>query len=206
MATTFIYALCEPGTRTVRYIGKTSTTPEKRLCRHQRETIKLDTHAGRWLRRIRSREETPTLVIFREVEGDGSDAEKRYIRYAEGLGMRLVNSTEGGEGVTMTPEIRKKIGDKNRGENNGMFGRVCSPEERALKSDSMRGKHAGDKNPSFGKEYSKEERARMSLATSGRTRTPEHCAAISAAKKGKRRSAESITKQRTTIAARKSSK
>lgn len=200
MATTFIYALCEPGTRKVRYIGKTSTTSKKRLSRHLHETIKLDTYMGRWLRLLRSHEKVPTLVVLKEVEGDGNDAEKRYIRYAKGLGMRLVNATEGGEGVTMTPEIRKKIGDKNRGESNGMFGRVCSPEERLKKSAQMSLAHAGNKNPSFGKIYTEEESIQMSLATGGRTRTLAHRTALSVAKIGVKRSQESIAKQKETLA------
>lgn len=200
MATTFIYALCEPGTRTVRYIGKTSTTPQKRFNRHIHETSKLDTHVGRWLRLLISRGDLPSLVVFREVEGDGADAEIRHIKLARGLGMRLVNATDGGEGVTMTPEIRAKIGAKNSGERNGCFGRVCPPEERALKSASMKGKHAGDKNPMFGHTYSWQEAANRSLATSGRVRPKSHRDALSRAKKGTKRSKEGIANQKATMA------
>lgn len=139
MNTTFIYALCEPGTRTVKYIGKTSKTAQKRLARHLKESIKLDTHLGFWLRKVVSCGEVPNLIVLREVPGDGSDAEIRCIRICRRLGIRLVNSTDGGEGVTMTPEIRKKIGEKNRGKPNVMKGRSRPLEVGAAVSASKMG-------------------------------------------------------------------
>lgn len=115
MITTFIYALCEPGTRTVRYIGK-ANDPEKRFKGHIQDSIKLNSHLGCWLRSLRSRGVTPNMVVLREVSYDQWEiAEERYIRLARGCGIKLLNLTDGGEGITMTPEIRRKIGKANRG-------------------------------------------------------------------------------------------
>lgn len=180
--TTFIYALCEPGTRTVRYIGKTNN-PRKRFKQHLKDSTKVFTHLGNWLRFLVSRSETPELVILREVPFDQWEiAEERYIRLARGCGMSLVNSTDGGEGVTMTPEIREKISVKNRGENHGNFGKIPW---------------------NFGK--------RGGVAWNlGKTTPPEVREKQSAAKLGKRphnfgkpRSAESICRQKATIARNK---
>lgn len=112
MTTTFIYALCEPGTRTVRYIGKTDK-PKARIRQHCLErSSKRKTHLGCWLRSLRSCGKKPEMVVLREVPYDQWElAEERYIRLARGCGMRLVNETDGGNGVTMTPEMRKKISD-----------------------------------------------------------------------------------------------
>lgn len=107
--TTFIYALCEPGTRTVRYIGK-SNNPALRFKQHLCQSSRTKTHLGNWLRSVISLGETPALVVLREVpDAHREIAEKRYIRLAKGLGMRLVNSTDGGECCDPTPETRAKI-------------------------------------------------------------------------------------------------
>lgn len=132
--TTFIYALCEPGTRTIRYIGK-SNDPETRLrYGHLLDSVKLTTHLGRWLQRVLRESLTPSLVILAEVSKQSwKMEEQRYIANARMLGMDLVNSTDGGEGVTMTPEIRKKIGDANRG-------KPCSKAQRKQISKTLMGR------------------------------------------------------------------
>lgn len=92
---TLIYALCEPGTRTVRYIGK-ANNPAKRLKEHWWTSRKRKNHLGNWLRAL---EERPALVILSEIPHCEWEAEeRRFIRAARMLGMPLVNATEGGEG------------------------------------------------------------------------------------------------------------
>lgn len=180
MITTFIYALCEPGTRTVRYIGK-ANTPEKRLKAHIISSVHQKNHLGNWLRSLQSKNLVPEMIILREIVYDKwQEAEERYIRIARGCGMKLVNSTNGGEGVTITPEILKKIVGKNTGkkrtpeqcaairnrqlgQNGPMFGKRASLETRTKMSAS----HLGEKNPIFGKERSLETRARISAALLG---------------------------------------
>lgn len=122
--TTFIYALCEPGTRIVRYIGK-SDNPENRLrFGHLSESVRLTTHLGRWLQRVVWSGCEPALVILAEVPKRlWKSEERRHIAVYRRLGADLVNATDGGEGVTQTPETRRKIGDANRG-------KPCSPEQR----------------------------------------------------------------------------
>lgn len=177
MKTTFIYALCEPGTSTVRYIGK-ADKPEKRLKAHVTTSIHQKNHLGNWLRSLQSKGVAPAMVILREVEyGNWQESEERYIRIARGCGMRLVNSTEGGEGVTITPEILKKIVAKNTGKKrtpeqcdairNRQLGRKLSADWCKSISESKAGEHKGEKNPNFGNRHSLETRARISAAVSG---------------------------------------
>lgn len=165
---TFIYALCEPGTRTVRYIGK-ANDPKKRLRQHLTKSVRAKTHLGCWLRSLAG--ETPNLVILREVpELQWEIAEERYIRLAKGCGMGLVNATDGGEGLNNpSSETRAKIGAANTGEKSGMFGKHHTPEARAKASASLKGKFRGEKGPFF-----------------GHTHTPEACAAISASHTGEK--------------------
>lgn len=198
MKTTFIYALCEPGTRTVRYIGKTNDVA-RRLKEHLKPKQKK-TYLGNLLRSLRVLGTFPEMIIFREVEGDGSDAEIRYIQRARGFGMRLTNSTDGGEGVTMTPEIRAKIGASHlgvpeppksletlakmsaaaRGDKNPFFGRTHTPKTKALQSALK----TGTNHPLFGKPRPPEVRAKISAGNLGKIVTPETCARISASKIG----------------------
>lgn len=132
--TTFIYALCEPGTRIVRYIGK-SDNPESRLrYGHLSESVRLTTHLGRWLQRVVWSGCEPALVILAEVPKRAWKSEERkHIAAYRRLGADLVNSTDGGEGVTQTPEIRRKIGDANRG-------KPCSSEQRKQISRALTGR------------------------------------------------------------------
>lgn len=106
--TTFIYALCEPDSHTVRYIGK-SNTPKRRLTEHRRASSKHRSHLGNWLRSLNG--VPPELIVLREVSVDGWEvAEERYIRLARGCGISLVNSTDGGEGITNpSDEVRDKM-------------------------------------------------------------------------------------------------
>lgn len=154
MKTTFIYALCEPGTRTVRYIGK-ANDPKKRFTQHLRVSRKLDSHLGHWLNLLMTLGGVPEMVVLREVEGDGSEAEMRYIRLARGCRMSLVNATDGGEGCqNPSPETRAKMG--HRGEKNHMFGKtgaLCPFFQET--------------HPMFGKKQSPESNAKRSLSQSG---------------------------------------
>lgn len=182
MKTTFIYALCEPETRTVRYIGK-ANEPEKRFKSHVQKSVRQKNHLGNWLRSLQFKNAVPDMVILREVEYDKwQEAEERYIRLARGCGMRLVNSTDGGEGITITPEILKKIVAKNTGKKR-------TPEQCA----AISARQIGKDNPMFGKEVSLETRAKMSASRAGEknhvfgtTRTPETRAKISAALSGEK--------------------
>lgn len=197
MRTIFIYALCEPGTRTVRYIGK-ALNLKRRLREHLKVSSRSDSHLGRWLRRLK---EPPALALLHEAsEAGGPEAETRFIRIARSIGMKLVNSTDGGEGVTMTRETRKKISA-------ALKGRPLSARHCQAISESKK----GDRNPMFGKPHTLEHsskvriaqtgkkhsvawRAAISAGLKGKTRSPAHCAALSAANKGRKMSREWIEK------------
>lgn len=124
MATTFIYALCEPDTRKVRYIGK-ANNPSKRLGLHLSVSVKLDTHLGHWLSKLRESGTKPILSVLREVpEEVWQEEEIGYIRQARELGMSLVNGNDGGiGGHNPSQESREKRRVASSGARNGMFGK-----------------------------------------------------------------------------------
>lgn len=180
MATTFIYALCEPGTRTVRYIGMTNNT-SRRLREHLCAGVRLKTHLGHWLRNLVASGLSPELIVLREVGSEfGPEAEMRFIRLARGCKMNLVNGTDGGEGVqnpspetrakksaALTPEIRKKMSKDNSGPKNFFFGERHTLEARA----KMSACNSGENNPMFGKTMSPESIAKIREKLKGRRRT-----------------------------------
>lgn len=143
MRAVFIYALCEPGTRTVRYIGKT-VSMRNRLRQHLLHSSRLDNHLGCWLRSLSG--EPPNMVRLSTVTEDRSELEeRRFISAARtSLGMDLVNGTDGGDGVTLTPEIIEKIRKtRQQPEKAASISASCremwkNPEYRAKQTESRK--------------------------------------------------------------------
>lgn len=163
--TTFIYALCEPGTRTVKYIGK-SKHPKQRFTEHLRESATFDSYLGHWLLSLSRRGEVPNMVILSEVPMELGDAEEiRYIAAARNsLGMRLVNATDGGDGLNNpSRETREKLR------------RAITPERAEFIGALNRGKR-----------LSQQERKNISIKNTGRKLTPEQCKAGADARRNKK--------------------
>lgn len=109
----FIYALCEPGTGVIRYIGK-ANDPKVRFGYHIRSSIKFRSHLGSWLRSLAGRR--PTLLVLKEVDqASWAEEERRFIKAAKAIGIDLVNGTDGGEGVVPTDATRRKMGEWQKG-------------------------------------------------------------------------------------------
>lgn len=100
--TVYIYGLVCPTAGVVRYIGK-SIDPEKRLRAHIMAAARGDYnhHTARWLRKLHQAGLSPTLTILGEVAAGESwqDLERKHIADALAKGVRLTNSTAGGEGL-----------------------------------------------------------------------------------------------------------
>lgn len=143
-----IYALTEPSTGEVRYVGK-SVAPESRYKVHLRD--RTETHRGRWIRSILAAGERPGLLILETGTGDWVAAEVRWIAFY--LSDRLTNATPGGEGVTaMGPESRAKV----------------AAAQRLLHADPEWREQwlAGRRDPEF--------RERLSAGLRGKPKSPEH--------------------------------
>jgi len=111
---TLIYALCDPDTLEVRYIGK-SNQPRKRFTTHLAD--KKRTYKTNWINKLKSLNKLPKLKIIEEVQiNSWEEAEKKWIaHYRHIYGNKLTNTTEGGEGINHTPEIRLKISQAKTG-------------------------------------------------------------------------------------------
>lgn len=210
--TAFIYALCEPGTRTIRYIGKTLDL-SSRLKSHWRYSRKKPTALGAWLTSLSS---PPAMIRLHTLlpSETWQEEETRYIRSARILGINLVNGNDGGcGGANPTSETREKISRANSGRGNGMFGRPGSRRGQTTPAH-VRAKQSlakrGARHPNFGKHLSETTRARISAARVGyklsasarekigaahrgkknAPRTAAHCLALSQALSGRKLSPE----------------
>ena len=96
---TVIYAVCDPTTGEIRYVGKTVQTLEARKSGHRR--CKENNHRANWFRKMYTTYAEPQYHILESVPctEDWVEAEVFWIAYFRGLGARLLNSTVGGEGA-----------------------------------------------------------------------------------------------------------
>jgi len=112
-STTFIYTLCDPDTLAVRYVGK-ADDPAIRFKNHLKE--KRNNHKVHWINQLKSQNKKPLLKVVEEVpKSCWEEHEKKWIAYYKNVGCNLTNSTEGGERVQFTEEIRKKISQARMG-------------------------------------------------------------------------------------------
>lgn len=104
-----IYALVDPVTREVHYVGK-STDPRKRLSFHlSKKSLTTDNPKNRWLRSLLSKGLRPLLIVLQTVtNGKWAEAERAWIVQGRMIGWPITNTSDGGEGVLEnTPETVK---------------------------------------------------------------------------------------------------
>lgn len=104
-----IYALRDPESLAVRYVGKTSKSLAQRLASHRIEAFRKTPtgnwvarfHRANWLRALYSEGKIPLAEIL-ESGNDDADwctAEKKWIQHFRAIGADLINGTDGGEGA-----------------------------------------------------------------------------------------------------------
>lgn len=189
----YIYALRDPFTNLVRYVGK-ARHPERRLRQHLGASKTGGAYRDHWIRGVVASGELPTLEILEACSGsEWEQYERDYIRVFKMFGMPLTNLTDGGDGVSpghkASPETRlrmsraktgvrfseehkKKLGEAQRG-------RSCSEETREKIRLAKRGRKlsltarqnmsaAQRLHPSFlGHKHSEESLAKMRAAHAG---------------------------------------
>jgi len=97
--TTFIYALKDPETGKIRYIGKAKDC-KARLRGHLSDSRKHG-HKNNWVKGLLSRGKKPELEILDEVVlCEWKFWEREWISWARIMGFDLLNMTEGGEGFS----------------------------------------------------------------------------------------------------------
>lgn len=107
-----IYALSDPRSLRVRYIGQ-SIDPRQRLIGHLSAPKSDWTPKTRWLRKLAALGLKPILTVIDEVEASMADeAEVRWIAAFKAVG--ILNLSPGGFRIDYTPEVRLKMSLKAR--------------------------------------------------------------------------------------------
>lgn len=140
-----IYALSDPISKEIRYIGKSSIGLERAKSHTLPSTLKKgNTHCCTWIKSLISLGLKPIIeeVEVHQNHDDLIQAEIFYISYFRSLGFNLTNHTYGGEGsvgrkYTMPKETKIKIGNSNRG-------KIRTPEWRNNMSLSKKGHKYSD--------------------------------------------------------------
>ena len=171
---TYIYALTDPRTEEVRYIGKTINEPLDRLESHINDAqVGGRSYKNSWIKSLLSLGLEPDLSVLEIVFYPESwqERERWWIAFARGQEFRLTNLCSGGEGHpghSPTPETRAKISKSNSG-------KVKSEEHRRKLSEANIGKTLSEetkqkiREASTGRKLSKE--ARQKISESNRRRT-----------------------------------
>ena len=143
-----IYALVDPRTDCIRYIGQSGHCWEAKREQHRR---------ARWILGLLKLGLKPEMVVLEEVAADqANDAERFWIASLLAAGARLVNTDAGGGSIPWTKELRERVTRAN-------LGRIPTPEARANMSAAQRGKVLTAKH-----------RANISKAKSGQPGTNGH--------------------------------
>lgn len=171
-----IYALVDPNTELVRYIGWTYNA-EKRLKSHILTARRLKTHKGYWITSLLDSSQIPRMIILESGDQDWEEAEKRWIAYHRSIGSPLTNATDGGEGTPgfyPSEETRQKMSVSHTGMKQSpesisktraaLIGRKFSPEHIAALSAVRKGKIPFSATAAAAK------------SNKGRKQSPEHIA------------------------------
>ena len=142
--TTFIYALKDPRTNEIRYIGK-ANDPKERYSNHINKCRDKNTHKRNWINNLRQEKLKPILEILEEVPIDKwKEYEKMYIKKYIVEGCILMNYTEGGDGCTFGNKTSYKKGEGGRKivmlDKNGVYIRTFNmiiDAEKELNSKSI---------------------------------------------------------------------
>jgi len=145
-----VYALLDPRTERVRYIGKSMRGLHRAKAHTAPSVVRLhaETHRGRWIAQLLALDLAPLVRILQVCETPGglADAEVAWIAHGRADGWPLTNATEGGEGTPgrrVSAETREKVRAKLKGHPAliaANAGKTLSPEHREKIAAAQRGK------------------------------------------------------------------
>ena len=182
MKQTFIYALLDPNTLQVRYIGK-SNNPKMRMYRHVYDAIhdKSRTHKNNWVRSLVHKKQRPIMQVIECCDmAVWQEREKYYIAFYGKA--NLLNVKDGGDGTTTifcSADRAAKI-------SKALKGRPRSAEEverirlmnvgrkhtaEVNKQNSIR--NSGERNANYGKPRSDATKDKIRKALLGQIISPE---------------------------------
>lgn len=165
----YIYALTDPWTKEVRYIGQ-AINPSERYRLHLLDRGSY--RKARWIQSLAKHGQKPGIRVMAVVQGveEGDRVEDAVIQMFKRRNASLTNSAGGGKGSpgkTLSPETRERIATKARG-------RKMSEESRNRVSARFKGKRLSAEHSARigqrlkGQPKSDEAKARMSTSAKAR--------------------------------------
>lgn len=115
-----VYALVDPRTRQVRYIGKSCSGMERPKQHTMPCFLRGKTHKENWVRSVLAAGLEPEIRVLELASGPEalSEAERAWIARGHAAGWPLTNATSGGDGVpglVRTAEHRRKVSEALKG-------------------------------------------------------------------------------------------
>lgn len=179
--TAYIYALLDPDTDEIRYIGWTKQPPIRFSGHISDAKRRCKSHCNRWVATLLECGKLPVMQIIEETDTDHfAERECYWIDYHRSIGTRLTNTADGGSGAPgvhlsdehkkrlseiakasgrkppNTPEVRAKISATNTG-------RKDSVDVRKRKSEARKGIPLTDKH----KQHLRDSRSLMLASEKG---------------------------------------
>lgn len=190
-----IYALVDPYTKEIRYVGKTVKKISYRLSNHiyNAKVTKHNKHLSNWILKLLDKGKKPLIISLESCnESNWQEKEKYWIAKFD----NLINITEGGDGsvgYTHSIEVRKKISDAAKK-------RKCSEERKKQCSEFFKNiprTETWKKNISKslkGKKASEQAKKNLSEAHKGYVMPEAQKEKIRKALKGRKRPKEVVEK------------
>jgi hypothetical protein len=181
---TRIYVLRDPRDGEVRYVGKTVFPLDARLARHVHDAKsgKIKRHICFWIRELLI-EAVPEIVLLEIADTDWAERERFWIDHYRGLGARLTNHADGGQGpfgFKRPPEQCEAM----RASRLGKAPHQWSQEAKDKLSKTLTGRKSAPK--------SAEHKRKISEALSGRPMTDETRARLLKANTGRKKTSEEL--------------
>ena len=150
----YIYALIDPITNEIRYIGK-SHNPKQRLNHHVFNSKHKKTHKECWIYGLLQKNIRPKLIIIEECnEYNWVEREKFHISQYD----NLTNLTEGGEGQVgykHSERTKQHMSENRKGEKNAFYNKHHTSEAKKIISEKNK-QNTGEKNAFYNKHHTSE--------------------------------------------------
>lgn len=197
-----IYALLDPRTGEIRYVGKSSAGLQRAKSHGAPKRLAADdTHKGRWIRMLAEQGLRYQIRVLEETTAeDLAQAEITWIARGRSLGWNLTNATDGGEGglpgLQHTAATREKVRQSKLGKKRAPFtaealANMAAAQKRRYATQGVSAE-ALEKNraSNTGKKRSTETCERIRVAKTGGLLTEDHKAKIADGLRGKKRTPE----------------